>query len=177
MVEGFENWEIAVAKNVVSSFLKSNKIREYTLDDLLQECLLHWYQKRGKYRSDRKATRQTFMGHILRRRLQEILREHLADKRKVNQVAGPIVVRSEESDSDEDTYDLSNKKQEEKFLHISLEDGELISAKLRFKIEHDGKSQKPLSVELRPPERTSLNKKRDNTIIEEYLRENEVLLV
>lgn len=65
----------------------------------------------------------------------------------------------------------------EKFLHICLEDGELISAKLRFKIEHDGKSQKPLTVELRPPERTSLNKKRDNTIIEEYLIENEVLLI
>jgi len=65
----------------------------------------------------------------------------------------------------------------EKFLHISLEDGELISAKLRFKIEHEGKSQKPLSVELRPPERTSLNKKRDVTIIEDYLRDNEVLLI
>jgi hypothetical protein len=65
----------------------------------------------------------------------------------------------------------------ERFLHISLEDGELISAKLKFKIEQDGKSQKPLTVELRPPERTSLTKKRDITIIEEYLRENEVLLI
>lgn len=65
----------------------------------------------------------------------------------------------------------------ERFLNISLEDGELLSAKLKFKLENGGKSQKPLTVELRPPERTSLNKKRDNTIIEEYLRENEVLLI
>ena len=64
----------------------------------------------------------------------------------------------------------------EKFLHISLEDGELISAKLRFKIEHDGKSQKPLAVELKPPERTGLTRKRDVTVIEDYLRNNDVLL-
>jgi len=115
MAEDFEKWEIAVAKNVVSSFLKSNSIREYNFNDLLQECLLHWYQKRGKYRSDRKATRQTFMGHILRRRLLEILREQEADKRRVNQVAEPLIVTFDEGESDGDTYDLSDRKQEEEF--------------------------------------------------------------
>jgi hypothetical protein len=65
----------------------------------------------------------------------------------------------------------------ERVLGISLEDGELISARLKFQIEHDGKSQRPVTVELRPPERTNLNKKRDTTIIEEYLIKNEVLLI
>jgi len=115
MAEDFEKWEIAVAKNVVNSFLKSNSIREYNFNDLLQECLLHWHQKRRKYRPDKEATKKTFMGHILRRRLEEILREQLADKRRVNQVADPLIVAFDQADSDGDTYDLSDKRQEEEF--------------------------------------------------------------
>lgn len=115
MAQGFEKWEIAVAKNVVSSFLKSNEIRGYEFDDLLQECLLHWYQNRGRYRSDKEASKKTFMGYILRRRLQEILREQLADKRMVNQVAEPIVVSPDREGSDGDGFDLSDQEQEEQF--------------------------------------------------------------
>lgn len=168
MVEGFENWEIAVAKNVVSSFLKSNKIREYTFDDLLQECLLRWYQKRGKYRSDRKATRQTFMGHILRRRLLEILREQLADKRRVNQVAKPMIVVLDEGDSDGDTYDLSDKRQEEEFhlaqhnlgLKKDLTDAMSKLSPLQRKICHlkmDGHPMTHISQILNKPRTTLLD--------------------
>jgi len=115
MVKGLEKWEVAVAKNVVNGFLKSNKIKGYDFNDLLQECLLHWYQKRGKYKANKGATKKTFMGQILRRRLEEILREQSADKRKVNQIIEPMVVTSSESNSGEDAYDLSDKKQEEEF--------------------------------------------------------------
>lgn len=65
----------------------------------------------------------------------------------------------------------------ERMLNVSLKEGELISVRLKFGLEQDGKRQRSVTVELRPPERTSLTKKRDMTIIEDYLRENEVLLV
>ena len=113
MARNFEKWEIAVAKNVVNGFLKSHRIEGYGFDDLLQECLLQWYQNRRKYSPDKQASKKTFMGHILRRRLQEILREQLADKRKVNQVAEPMVLVLDEGDSDGDTYDFSDRRQEE----------------------------------------------------------------
>ncbi len=116
MAKDFEKWEIAVAKNVVSGFLKNNSIKGYKFDDLLQECLLHWYQKRGKYTPDREATKKTFMAYILKRRLQEILREQLADKRKTNQVADSIIAALDKGDPDEDTHDLSDKKQKEEYL-------------------------------------------------------------
>jgi DNA-directed RNA polymerase specialized sigma24 family protein len=115
MAKDFEKWETAVAKNVVNGFLKNNKLRRYDFGDLVNECLVHWYQKRGKYKANKGATKKTFMGRILGRRLQEILREQLADKRKVNQVAERMVAISDEADSDGDTYDLSEKKQEEEF--------------------------------------------------------------
>jgi hypothetical protein len=82
---------------------------------------LQWYQNRRKYRPDREASEKTFMGHILRRRLQEILREQLAHKRKVNQVAEPIVVSPDREGLDGDGFDLSDQKQEERF-RLSRED-------------------------------------------------------
>lgn len=60
---------------------------------------------------------------------------------------------------------------------LRLEDCELDSAKLKFKLSGDGFSARPIAVELRPPERTSLNKRRETAVIEAYLRENGVLLV
>lgn len=63
-----------------------------------------------------------------------------------------------------------------RMLGLSLVDGELLSAKLSFKLKDDGRSRRPVTVELKPPERTSLNRKRDVTVIEDYLRENDVLL-
>jgi RNA polymerase sigma factor (sigma-70 family) len=118
MAKDFEEWEIAVAKNVVNDFLKGNRIKGYDFGDLVHECLLHWYQKRGKYKPNKGATKKTFMGCVLRRRLQEILREQLADKRRVNQVAERMIVGSDADDTDGDTYYLSEKKQEEEF-HLS----------------------------------------------------------
>jgi RNA polymerase sigma factor (sigma-70 family) len=116
MAKDLEKWEIGVAKNVVNGFLKGNRIEGYNFDDLVQECLLYWYQKREKYRPDKKATKKTFMSHIVRRRLQEILREQLADKRRINQVVEPMIVVLDQNDSDGDTLDLSDKNQEEKYF-------------------------------------------------------------
>ena len=60
---------------------------------------------------------------------------------------------------------------------LRLGDSELVSAKLRFKLNLDGRKARPLTVEIRPPEHTSLNKRREVEIVESYLRENGVLLV
>ncbi|MGB8658081.1 MAG: sigma factor [Candidatus Zixiibacteriota bacterium] len=116
MVRNLEKWEIAVAKNVVNGFLRRNEIKGYDFDDLLQECLVHWGQNRKKYRSDKEASKATFMGYILRRRLDEILREQLADKRRVNQIVEPMIVVPDQDDLNGDTLDLSNKNQEEKYF-------------------------------------------------------------
>lgn len=116
MVKNLEKWEIAVAKNVVNGFLRRNRIKGYDFDDLLQECLLHWCQNREKYKQDKETSKPTFMGFILKRRLREILREQLADKRQVNQVMEPMIVVLDQNDSDGDTLDFSDKNQEEKYF-------------------------------------------------------------
>jgi len=115
MAEDFEKWEIAVAKNVVNKFLGTNKIKGYDFDDLLQECLLHWYQKRGKYRECKGTTKKTFMGKILKRRLQEVLRDQSTDKRKINLLTEPLVIAPDDSELDGDSFDVSDKKQKKDF--------------------------------------------------------------
>lgn len=46
---GFEPWEIEVVKTVVRSTARRIRALESeTLDDLIQECLLHWWAVRGK---------------------------------------------------------------------------------------------------------------------------------
>jgi len=60
---------------------------------------------------------------------------------------------------------------------LNFMNGTLQSAKLKFKLCCDGASAKPLTVEIRPPGHTNLNKKREVDIVEAYLRQNGVLLV
>jgi hypothetical protein len=60
--------------------------------------------------------------------------------------------------------------------NLSLRDGTLLKARLRFKLQYNGYSPKPISVELDANGHTDLPKKREAGIIEQYLRDNGVLL-
>jgi hypothetical protein len=61
-------------------------------------------------------------------------------------------------------------------LGMSLQDAEYVSAKLRFYIKQEKKKSKSITVEIKPPENTKLLEKKEKIIIEEYLRNNGVLL-
>ncbi|MFH1374778.1 MAG: sigma-70 family RNA polymerase sigma factor [bacterium] len=80
----FQSWEIAVAKRLVHEFQNAwTCLGREDFDDLLQECLIHWYQAKGEYDRSRGASLQTFMGRVIRNKLMDIVRECEADKRKV----------------------------------------------------------------------------------------------
>ncbi|MFC1593113.1 RNA polymerase sigma factor [Candidatus Omnitrophota bacterium] len=79
----FANWEIAITKSLVRKFQESSPwIKGLDFDDLLQECLFHWYLHRGSYREGKGASIRTYMAIVLKNQLQLILREQQADKRK-----------------------------------------------------------------------------------------------
>ncbi len=81
----FQSREIAVAKKLVNEYIRNwDCLKEYEFDDLLQECLTHWYLKKNRYRSGKGASPQTFMGRVLQNRLVDIVRLRQTDKRKVN---------------------------------------------------------------------------------------------
>jgi hypothetical protein len=59
---------------------------------------------------------------------------------------------------------------------ISLARATLHGAKLSFKLKHNGPSGRPVLVEVAPPNVTRFNRRRDEAIINAYLRREEVLL-
>jgi len=54
---------------------------------------------------------------------------------------------------------------------------EFVSVKLKFFIKREGKKSKRMTVEIKPPENSRIPQKKEKQIIEEYLREQGVLLV
>jgi RNA polymerase sigma factor (sigma-70 family) len=79
----FTDWEIAIAKSLVRKFQESYPwIKGLDFDDLLQECLFHWYLHRGSYQEGKGASIKTYMATVLKNQLQLILREQQADKRR-----------------------------------------------------------------------------------------------
>ena len=80
----FQDWEIAVAKKLVNEFQERwSCLEREDFDDLLQECLTHWYFAKDDYDPGRVASQKTFMGRIIRNKLTDLVREREADKRKI----------------------------------------------------------------------------------------------
>jgi len=84
----FADWEIAIAKRVVSHFQANYPwLKGLDFDDLLQECLIHWYLSRARFQKSRGASIKTYMAKVLSTQLQLILRQQLTDKRKTTHFA------------------------------------------------------------------------------------------
>ena len=80
----FDGWEIAVAKKAVAQFQAQYPwLRGLDFNDLLQECLTHWFFNRARFQEGKGASIKTFMAKILSVQLQFVLRKELSDKRKV----------------------------------------------------------------------------------------------
>lgn len=74
---------MAVARKLVDEFRRRWEcLRQDAFEDLLQECLTHWFFARDEYDSARKASPQTFMARVIRNKLTDLVREGEADKRK-----------------------------------------------------------------------------------------------
>ncbi len=84
----FTDLEIAVTKQVISQFRASHSwLKVMDFEDLLQECLIHWFLQRSKFNPSRGTSFRTYMAKVVSNRLQEILREQLTDRRKVFHLA------------------------------------------------------------------------------------------
>jgi len=76
------DWEIALVQLLVYDFLSSRTaIPGFEADDLVQECLLHWWSQRQRYNETRGASKKTFMRRVVKARLIDIERTMKAGKR------------------------------------------------------------------------------------------------
>ncbi len=139
----FQDWEIAVAKKLINKFRESWESLKYEcFDDLLQECLIHWYLKKGKYDPKREASMKTYMGRIMRNKLTDLVREKESDKRKISHLAFSL----DEPLGDENGPTLIDKIEEGAANDISIEPSSDIdiSTDLRKALEKLKPKQKKL---------------------------------
>jgi RNA polymerase sigma factor (sigma-70 family) len=131
----FTDLEIATAKQVVSQFLARNSwLKEQDFEDLLQECLIHWFPQRSKFQPGRGASVRTYMVKVLYNRLQEILREQLTDRRKVFNLA--------------ESLDQRRDAEETSHFEVKAENEDSIDINLRLEIEFVLRTLTPLQREI-----------------------------
>ena len=77
-----EDWEIGLVVLLVGDIL-STRARQPDLEreDLVQECLLHWWEQRGRYDPDRGASQRTFLRRVVEAKLLDIERGVRSQKR------------------------------------------------------------------------------------------------
>lgn len=71
----FQDWEVAVAKNLVNEFKENWRCLDSDgFEDLLQECLTHWLFAKDRYDPSAEASEKTFMGRVVRNKLNDIVK-------------------------------------------------------------------------------------------------------
>ena len=76
----FEGWEIAVAKKIINEFRKNSPaLQKEGFEDLLQECLVHWFFVKDGYDLSPESRPQSIMAKIIRNKLTDIIRSKLYD--------------------------------------------------------------------------------------------------
>jgi RNA polymerase sigma factor (sigma-70 family) len=114
----FQGWEIAITKKLINEFQqKWPCLAREDFDDLLQECLIHWYFSRDKYDTSRSAAQKTFMARVVRNKLANLAQERQADKRKIEHHT--ISLSKPLSDEEENNLNLIDDIDERKARGIS----------------------------------------------------------
>jgi RNA polymerase sigma-70 factor (ECF subfamily) len=117
----FSDWEIAVAKNLITKFRETQPcLQREGVDDLLQECLTHWFFVRTGYESGREASKQTYMGRVIRNKLTDIVREQEADKRKISHLTFSLNEPLGDHDDSDALEDSIADKQPAPYLQFEL---------------------------------------------------------
>ena len=68
-------------------------------DDLLQECLIHWFFIKDQYRPEAGASEHTFLNRVTRHKLADIMRIKGANKRKVFYMSESLDAMADDEES------------------------------------------------------------------------------
>ena len=59
-------------------------LRKEGIEDLLQECLIHWFFMKEQYRAESGASERTFLNRVTRNKIADLIRRRAANKRRVS---------------------------------------------------------------------------------------------
>ena len=79
----YRDWEVKIAMKLVGKFQKKWKcLRVENFNEIVNECLIHWYSVRHKYDPTRKTSQEAFMSKIVENKLQNIVKKISIENRK-----------------------------------------------------------------------------------------------
>jgi RNA polymerase sigma-70 factor (ECF subfamily) len=77
----FQGWEVAIAKKYVRQFRTTCQCLERDVfEDLVDECLKHWFFLRDTVRPEEEEKRRAYMVRIVKNKLTDIVRRRRASK-------------------------------------------------------------------------------------------------
>lgn len=82
----FNDSEFDTIERKVKVYIKKGYFAQRDREDLIQECCMHWFSRRGQYQAG-KASLNTFMERVLDNKLCDLAKREQTDKRKVNRSA------------------------------------------------------------------------------------------
>ena len=78
----FQSWEVAIAKKYVRQFRSTCQCLERDVfDDLVDECLKHWFSMRSTVNPEEEDKRRAYMVRIVKNKLTDIVRRRRIPRR------------------------------------------------------------------------------------------------
>lgn len=80
----FQEWELREVRCLIRDVQREYVcLKNECFEDLLQECLIHWFFIKDQYRPEAGASKRTFLNRVTRNKLTDLIRIKGANKRKV----------------------------------------------------------------------------------------------
>ena len=115
-VEGWEAWEVPLAKNLVNKFKNETFVskkgvvcewrllfRHESFEDLMYEVLTHWSLVRETFDASKDASKETYMWRVIENKLLHIVEKLMSNKRRASAEAVSLDEHISE-DEDSPTY-------------------------------------------------------------------------
>jgi len=124
--DGLPQREVDIINHVVWDFLATRKPHpDLEREDLVQECLFHWWTQRPRYTETRGASIETFLRRVVQAKLIDLEREIKAQKRgsgrQADSLDRPLNLEEPDADPLGDTVASNANTEGEATLQVSLE--------------------------------------------------------
>lgn len=124
--DGLPQREVDIVNYVVRDFLATRKSRpDLEREDLVQECLIHWWTQKPRYTETRGASIETFLRRVVKAKLLDLERGANAQKRGSGRHADsldrPLNLEEPDADALGDTVASNADTEGEATLQVSLE--------------------------------------------------------
>lgn len=80
----FAPWQMSLIKSLIKEFRYKYPWIKLDFEDLLQECVIHWYSAQAAFKPEKQVPLRSYMTKVIKNKLHDILEKQMAEKRKLD---------------------------------------------------------------------------------------------